>query len=125
MSLLALVVLGGGVGAAGRWLVDQAIQARHDSTLPWGTFAVNVLGSLLLGVLLGASLLGPADARWVALLGTGFCGGFTTFSTFGYETVRLLEDGARLSAALNALGSVVVGLAAAVAGWWLAGLAWG
>ncbi len=125
MSLLLLVMLGGGVGAASRWLVDQAIQARHDSVLPWGTFIVNVTGSLLLGLLLGAAALGPADARWLALVGTGFCGGFTTFSTFGYETARLLEDGARVSAALNAIGSVAVGLAAAVTGWWLAGLAWG
>jgi CrcB protein len=122
---LLLAMLGAGVGAACRWLLDQAVQARHDSVLPWGTFVVNVAGSFALGVLLAAAALGEVDARAVVLGGAGFCGGFTTFSTFGYETLRLMEDGARLPALINALGSVGVGLVAAFAGWWLGGLIWG
>lgn len=113
---LALVMLGAAVGAAGRWLTDRYIQARHDSVFPWGTFTVNVVGSLLLGIVLGA-----ADGRTapVALLGTGFCGGFTTFSTFGVETVRLATDGSGLQSLLNVLASLAAGLAAAFAGWYL------
>jgi CrcB protein len=122
---LLLAMLGAGVGAPSRWWLDQAVQARHDSVLPWGTFVVNVTGSFALGLLLAAATLGEVDARAVVLGGAGFCGGFTTFSTFGYETLRLVEDGARAPALLNALGSVGVGLAAAFGGWWLGGLVWG
>jgi CrcB protein len=122
---LLLAMLGAGVGATSRWLLDQAVQARHDSVLPWGTFVVNVSGSFALGVLLAAASLGTVEAAAVALAGAGFCGGFTTFSTFGYETLRLVEEGARVPAIVNALGSVGVGLAAAVAGWWCGGALWG
>jgi CrcB protein len=112
-----LVVLGAAVGAPLRYLVDLAVQARHDSVFPWGTLAVNVAGSLLLGFLAGL----PASDGVLALAGTGFCGALTTYSTFSYETLRLVQDGARLYAALNVLASVAAGLAAAFAGWSLAG----
>jgi fluoride exporter len=108
---LVLVALGAAVGAPLRYLVDRLIQARHDSLFPWGTFAVNVTGSFVLGVLAG-SVRGP----WLILLGTGFCGALTTYSTFGYETVRLVQDRARLLAALNVLVSVCAGLGAAYLG---------
>lgn len=114
MTLL-LVMLGAAAGAPCRWLLDRAVQARHDSTFPWGTFVINVLGSLALGVVLGAG----ASRQMVLLLGTGFCGGFTTFSTFGYETVRLAEEGSGAVGLLNVAASLVVGLAAAYCGWWL------
>jgi CrcB protein len=107
-----LVAVGAAVGAPLRYLVDRAIQARHDSVFPWGTLAVNVAGSLLLGVLVGFS----ADAAVLALAGTGFCGALTTYSTFSYETLRLAQDGARLYAAVNIAGSVVAGLGAGYAG---------
>lgn len=112
--MIALAVLAGGMlGAPARYLADRVIQARHDSVFPWGTFAVNVAGSAVLGFLLGAqSHLGLPSAAF-ALLGTGFCGGLTTFSTFGYETLRLLEDGALGEAGLNVLGSLVVAVLAA------------
>lgn len=112
-----LVVLGAAVGAPLRYLVDLAVQARHDSVFPWGTLAVNVAGSLLLGFLAGL----PASDGVLALAGTGFCGALTTYSTFSYETLRLIQDGARLYAALNVLASVAAGLAAAFLGWSLAG----
>jgi CrcB protein len=83
---------------------------------PWGTFAINVSGSFLLGVLTGAALyhgLGPLPKT---ALGTGFCGAYTTFSTFSYETVRLVEEGSVLAASANMVASVVVGLVAAAAG---------
>jgi CrcB protein len=113
-----LVALGAAVGAPLRYLVDLAIQRRHDSLFPWGTLAVNVAGSFLLGALAAAAL--HTSAPVMALLGTGLCGALTTYSTFGYETIRLLQDRARLVAALNVTVSIVAGLGAAVAG---AGLA--
>jgi CrcB protein len=120
-----LVVLGAAVGAPCRWALDRAVQARRDSVFPWGTFTVNVLGSLLLGVLLAATTAGPSSVVLVALVGTGFAGSFTTFSTFALETVRLVEDGARAVAALNVLASVAVGLGASLAGWYGGLAVWG
>ncbi|MCZ7421263.1 MULTISPECIES: fluoride efflux transporter CrcB [unclassified Micromonospora] len=117
-----LVALGAAVGAPLRYLVDRAVQARHDSVFPWGTFVVNVVGSLLLGVLIGGA--GAVPGSLVALLGVGLCGALTTYSTFGYETVRLFEDGARLPALLNAVVSVVAALGAAFLGVTLAEAMW-
>ena len=115
-----LVLLGGTIGAPARYLADRALQARHDSVFPWGTFAVNMAGSLVLGFLLGAQRHLGLSASVVLLLGTGFCGGLTTFSTFGYETVRLVEDGAIGEAGLNVLGSLVVAVLVAWLGFRLA-----
>ena len=115
MNIL-LVVLGAAVGAPLRYLVDRAVQARHDSVFPWGTFAVNVTGSLVLGVLAGGIAAHAVPGAVGTLLGTGFCGALTTYSTFGFETVRLLSDGARFYAVLNAVASVVAGLGAAFCG---------
>jgi fluoride exporter len=116
------VLLGGMIGAPTRYLTDRAVQARHDSVFPWGTLSINVAGSLLLGSLLGAQQHLGLPSQVVLLLGTGFCGGLTTFSTFGYETLRLLEDGAVAEAGLNVLGSLVIGVLAAWAGFSLAHL---
>jgi CrcB protein len=111
-----LVAIGAAVGAPLRYLADRAVQGRHDSVFPWGTFTVNVVGSLLLGFL--AAL--PAGPGAMALAGTGFCGALTTYSTFGYETLRLVEDGARLYAVVNAAAGVAAGLGAAYCGMALA-----
>jgi CrcB protein len=111
------VCLGAAVGAPARYLTDRAIQSRHDSVFPWGTLAVNVVGSLVLGLLTGVAQ-GHAVPSAVRLgIGTGFCGALTTYSTFGYETLRLFEEGARLYALVNVVLSVVAGLMAAVAGY--------
>jgi CrcB protein len=107
-----LVALGAAVGAPLRYLTDRAIQARHDSVFPWGTLAVNVIGSFLLGVIIGL----PAGPAVTALLGTGFCGALTTYSTFSYETLRLAQDGARFYAAVNVIASLVAGFGAAALG---------
>lgn len=107
-----LIVLGAAAGAPLRYLADRAVQARHDTVFPWGTLTVNVVGSALLGFL--AAL--PAGDGVMALAGTGFCGALTTYSTFGYETVRLMEEGARFHAVANAVASVVAGLGAAYCG---------
>ncbi|MFD0313199.1 fluoride efflux transporter CrcB [Streptomyces flavalbus] len=120
-----LVVAGGMVGAPLRYLTDRAVQSRHDSVFPWGTLTVNVVGSLLLGLLTGAAVAGAADSHLLLFLGTGLCGALTTYSTFSYETLRLAESGARLYAAANALVSVAAALGAAFAGVAVARAVWG
>lgn len=117
MTLL-LVLLGGALGAPLRYLTDVWVQSRRDSVFPWGTFAVNGFGSAVVGVTAGA-VNGGGAAEWVlSVVGVGFCGALTTFSTFGYETLRLVEEGSLLEAAANSVGSVVVGLAAVATGWY-------
>lgn len=113
---LFLVIAGAAVGAPLRYLSDRAIQTRHDTVFPWGTFTVNVLGSLMLGIIAGAVTAGGASPQVQLALGTGFCGALTTYSTFSYETLRLLEDDARLFAAANVVASIVAGLGAAFLG---------
>ncbi|MFF0200362.1 fluoride efflux transporter CrcB [Streptomyces sp. NPDC005017] len=120
-----LVVAGGMIGAPLRYLTDRAVQSRHDSVLPWGTFVVNVSGSLVLGLLTGAAAAGAAGSHLQLLLGTGLCGALTTYSTFSYETLRLAEDGARGYALANAAVSVAAGLGAAFAGVALGRAVWG
>jgi CrcB protein len=112
-----MVFLGGMIGAPLRYLTDKAVQARHDSVFPLGTFTVNIVGSFVLGALAGAAAGHGLPPSVMLLLGTGLCGGLTTFSTFTFETVRLLEDGSLAEAGLNALGSLLLGLAAAAAGY--------
>jgi CrcB protein len=109
---LLLLALGAAIGAPARYLTDRVVQGRHDSLFPWGTFIVNITGSALLGFL--AALPGHGAAG--AVTGTAFCGAFTTYSTFGYETLRLAEDRAYLFAALNAAASIIAALGAAYAG---------
>ena len=111
-----LVALGAAIGAPLRYLTDRTIQARHDSVFPWGTLTVNVVGSLILGVITGL----PVGHAVAALVGTGFCGALTTYSTFSYETLRLAQDGARFYAVVNVAGSIVAGLGAAYGGLLLA-----
>ena len=113
---LFLVIAGAAVGAPLRYLSDRAIQSRNDTVFPWGTFTVNVLGSLILGIIAGAVTAGGASPQVQLALGTGFCGALTTYSTFSYETLRLLEDDARLFAAANVVASIVAGLGAAFLG---------
>jgi CrcB protein len=112
MNLL-LVFAGGAAGAPARFILDRLIQRWYDSAFPWGTLAINVSGSFVLGALLA---LRPSEQA-LTLLGTGFCGALTTFSTFGWETVQLLEEGELRRATLNVLGSLALGVLAALAGY--------
>jgi len=114
---LVLVLIGGAVGAPLRYLTDLFIQSRHDSVFPWGTFTVNMTGSLVLGGLAAAAAHGGMPALVLTLAGTGFCGALTTFSTWSFETVRLVEEGAWVEALANVTVSLLIGLAAVVAGW--------
>lgn len=111
MSPLVLLGVGvlGGLGSAGRFLLDGAVSVRLTGAFPYGTLAVNATGSLALGVVAGATL-DPDSAR---LLSEGLIGGYTTFSTWAFESQRLVEDGRRVSAGLNLIVSLIVGLGAA------------
>jgi CrcB protein len=113
---LLLVITGAAIGAPLRYLSDRAVQSRHDTVFPWGTFAVNVIGSLILGLITGAVSAGGASPQVQLAVGTGFCGALTTYSTFSYETLRLLEGDARLFAAANVVGGIVAGVGAAFLG---------
>jgi CrcB protein len=97
-----LVALGGIVGCVARYWLSGVVQRLGDHGFPSGTLAVNIVGSLLIGVVMTLSLeRGLVDERLRILLTTGFCGGFTTMSTFSYETFALLQDGENLLAIAN------------------------
>ena len=122
MSPLAWVafVAGGALGAPARYLIDGAVQDRTQGAFPWGTFVVNVTGSLLFGFITGLALQHAFPRSPRIVLGTGFCGAYTTFSTFTFETVRLMEEGAVNEAFRNAVGTLVAGTVAAALGYGLA-----
>ncbi|WP_448319922.1 fluoride efflux transporter CrcB [Streptomyces sp. CO7] len=122
-----LVIAGAMVGAPLRYLTDRAVRLRlrPDAVFPWGTFTVNVAGSLVLGLLTGAAAAGAAGEQLQLLLGTGLCGALTTYSTFSWETLRLAEEGSPALAAGNALGSLAAGLGAMYAGVALGDALWG
>jgi fluoride exporter len=120
---VTLLMLGGGVGANARYWIGHQVglwQLRRFGHLefPWATFLINVAGSVVLGFVAAAFLHHHDTPRknWYLLLGTGLCGGFTTFSTFSYETLKLLQDGKAWGALAYSLGSVAAG----VLGVWLA-----
>lgn len=112
-----MVILGAGIGAPLRYLVDRAVQSRHATGFPWGTLTVNLVACTVLGLLTGAAAV-PANLQH--LLGPGLCGALSTYSTFSYETLHLARTGAKPSALANALVSVLAGLGAAVLGQTLA-----
>jgi CrcB protein len=118
-ALLWAGVLGiGGLGAVTRFMVDRAVSRRTRGSFPFGTLVVNISGAVLLGFLSGLVL-----SHEVAMLaGTAFLGAYTTFSTWMLETQRLTEERQIWPAAANIVVSVVLGLAAAAAGQWVAGL---
>ena len=113
-SAWAAFVGAGAAGAVVRYELDRAVADRSRGVFPWGTLVINLTGSLFLGLITGLALhhgLPPPDK---IVLGTGFCGAYTTFSTFSFETVRLVEEGALTEAFRNAAGTLA-GCAAAAA----------
>ena len=106
------VVLGAAVGAPLRYLTDRTVQSSHGTSFPWGTVTVNVVAALVLGIVVGSS----AGSVLTAAVGTGFCGGLSTWSTLGYETVRLAESGERTHAVLDVVIQTFAGLGAAALG---------
>ncbi|MBG6189728.1 CrcB protein [Arthrobacter sp. CAN_A212] len=118
MSVLLILLVGaaGGCGAVTRFMLDGVVRSRFRTAIPWGTVAINVVGSGLLGILAGLGLRGgmPLDPEMIA--GVGFLGGFTTFSTASVETVRLLQSGRVGRGLINAMGTATLALLAAGAG---------
>ncbi len=115
MMLLGIAIAGA-IGATSRYLLDTWIQRRTVADRPLGTLVINVTGSFVLGVLAGSALYHGFASTPKAILGTGFCGAFTTFSTFAYETVSLAEEGEVRGAVWNVLASLVLPTLAAAAG---------
>jgi fluoride exporter len=113
---IVLVAIAAFAVAVCRYLVDRAVQRRTEAVLPIGTLTVNLTGSLALGFLVGLGLYHGLDDDVRSVVGTGFLGTYTTFSTFAYETVRLLDDGSTLEAFANAAASTAPGLLAAGTG---------
>ena len=111
-----LTFLAGATGALTRFLLDSSIKQRWRSPFPWATVVINVTGSLLLGMLAGLVLFHGQSVVWQTVIGTGFCGGYTTFSTASFETVRLVEQNRRGLALLNAVGSLASSVVACAAG---------
>jgi CrcB protein len=122
MLLYFYLALGGAFGTLARYGASHWIHSWTGHALPWGTWVINVLGSLLLGLTmrLGEEITLSPEVR--GLLAVGFLGAFTTFSTFSFETLALVQEGAWLRVALYSLGSVMLGLAAAGLGWYAGGL---
>jgi CrcB protein len=108
-----LVILGAAVGAPARYLTDRWVQSTHGTGFPWGTFTVNIVASFVLGLVTGLAATAGISPALAVLIGTGFCGALSTWSTLGYETVRLAEDRAWTQAAFNIVVSVLAGLGAA------------
>ncbi len=111
-----LVALAGAVGAVGRFLTDAAVQDRSRGTFPRGTITVNVVGSLILGAVTGLAWYHGLGGRIHTVIGVGFCGAFTTWSSVTWETVRLAEEGLGRQALVTMLGGVATALAAAALG---------
>jgi CrcB protein len=120
VSLLLFVAVGGALGAVARYGLSGWVQSVSGGTFPWGTLVVNVLGCFLLGFVFRVLQLSALSPAFRGAVTVGFLGAFTTFSTFGLETVGLLQDGRWARAAAYAGGSVAIGVAAVVAGLWLA-----
>lgn len=117
---LGALIVGGGLGAGLRYVIDGAIMRGRREAFPLGILVVNVVGSFLLGLLTGLSaFIGPV---WLAIAGIGVLGGFTTFSTVSVETVLLLQRGRRDWAWVNLLGTLVVCVVAAAIGLMIGGL---
>ena len=119
MKSFLFVFLGGGLGSALRYLVASAMN-QYSKVLPYGTFTVNILGCLLIGMILGyAQKENTLTSNQTLLLATGFCGGFTTFSAFANENLELIKNGEILNFSVYTIGSILVGVLAVFIGFYL------
>src|SRR6476660_657988 len=117
MNNIVLIAIGGALGSVSRWECQRWIYQLHPHPFPFGTFTVNIVGSFLIGVFYAFSEKGNLmNPEWRLFLTTGFCGGFTTFSTFSFETITLLRDGNYGYASMYILLSVILGVAAVALG---------
>lgn len=112
----------GGIGASARMLLDGLIKSRVSGAIPWGTIVINIGGSLALGLLTGMASAQLLPEAWHLIIGTGFLGGYTTFSTASFETIRLVQERKWVASLLTGLGTLVMATGAAGLGLWLGGL---
>ena len=121
MKSFLLVFLGGGLGSGLRYLVTVTMN-QYSKVLPFGTFTVNMLGCLLIGLILGyAQKENTLTSNQTLLLATGFCGGFTTFSAFANENLELIKNGEILNLSVYIIASVLIGILAVFIGYYLIG----
>lgn len=120
MTALVFVSLAaaGGLGAAARYALDAAIGSRLRTVFPWATFIINVSGSLALGLVTALASGHLLPQEWALIVGSGFLGGYTTFSTTSYETIRLLREGRHLASLGNSMGTLAVTICGAALGYW-------
>jgi len=111
-----VVGIGGFIGANARYLVGMWVQNKWGASFPYGTFVINITGSFILGLFAALTLKYAWNDHWRLLIAVGFVGAYTTFSTFEYESLMLVSEGAWGRALVNILGSVVLGFAAAFLG---------
>lgn len=121
--LFIALALAGGLGASCRMLLDGLIKSRISGAIPWGTITINVSGSLILGLLTGLASAQVLPEAWHLIIGTGFLGGYTTFSTASFETVRLVQERKWILSLSTGIGTLVLATAAAGLGLWLGGIA--
>ena len=120
MKQILLVFIGGGFGSTLRYIIGKYMNST-ETGIPWGTFTANILGSLIIGVILGFAAKNDAlSSNQTLLLATGFCGGFTTFSSFAYENHVFLKSGDFTSFALYTIGSFIIAFLAVFAGLFIA-----
>ena len=124
MKQLLLVFIGGGAGSVLRYIIGKTLNSSQTG-IPYGTFAANILGSLLIGIILGLAVKNETlTQNHTLLLATGFCGGFTTFSTFAYENHVFLKSGDFTSFAIHTIASFIFGFLAVFAGIYLVNYLW-
>ena len=117
--IVVWVALAGGLGAVSRFVVDGLVRTRVSAAFPVGTVLINVSGSFVLGLVTGLVLARAAPDTVRLVVGTGFCGGYTTFSTASFETVRLVEQRRLGLALLNGVGTLITTVCVAALGLWL------
>lgn len=120
--LFICVAAAGGLGSACRLLLDGIIRSRAREAMPWGTIAINLSGSLLLGLITGLASAHLLPEPVHLVVGAGFLGGYTTFSTASFETIRLFQERKWVAGGLNGLGTLVAATALAGLGLWIGGL---
>jgi len=116
MKLLLYVGTGGFLGSVARYAISRWMNQQILSSIPWGTMTVNIAGCFIIGLIYALAFKSDLAPEWRLLIATGFCGGFTTFSSFSYENIALLQDGQFGAALFYIGGSLLLGLAATVAG---------
>lgn len=119
MKSLLLIFLGGGTGSVLRYLLSTSICRQGATSFPWGTFTVNIMGCILIGVFYALASRIPIHPDIKLMLTIGLCGGFTTFSTFSNESLQLLKSGLYLSFFAYVVGSVVLGILGVILGAWM------